>query len=98
MYSSNNPNQENFSTPPDNASNFKATRKLFPQATHNSPTSSPYNSTPTASPNISNLPDANEVLSRPQRKRKPPTIFGESIPSDLIQKLKKKLRYKISFK
>ena len=90
MYSPNSPQQENFSTPPDNTSKFKATRKLFPQATHNSPTSSPYNPTSTASPNISNLPDANEVLSRPQRNRKAPTFFGEPIPSDLLHKLKKK--------
>ena len=67
MYSSNSPQQENFSTPPDNASKFKATRKLFPRATHNSLTSSPFNPILTASPNISNLPDANELLSRPQR-------------------------------
>ena len=53
MYSPNSPQQENFSSPPNNTSKFKATRKLFPQATHNSPTSSPYNPTPTASPNIS---------------------------------------------
>ena len=86
MYSPNSPQQENFSTPPDNTSKFKATRKLFLQATHNSPTSSLYNSTPTAS----NLPDANEVLSRPQRNREAPTFFGEPIPSDLLQKLKKK--------
>ena len=66
MYSPNSTQQENISTQPDNTSKFKATRKLFPQAKHNSPISSPYNSTPTASPNISNLPDANEVLSRPQ--------------------------------
>ena len=91
MYSPNSPQQENFSTPPpDNTSKFKATRKLFPQATHNSPTSSPYTPTPTASPNISNLPDANEILSRPQRNGKAPTFFGEPIPSDLIHKLKKK--------
>ena len=57
MYSPNSPQQENFSTPPDNTSKFQATRKLFPQETHNSPISSPYSSTPTASPNISNLPD-----------------------------------------
>ena len=80
MYSPNCPQQENFSSPPDNSSKFKATRKLFPQTSLNSPTSSPYNSTPTASPNISNLPDANEVLSRPQRNRKAPTFFGEPIP------------------
>ena len=90
MYSPNSPQQENFSTPPDNTSKFKAKCKLFPQASHNSPTSSPHNSTPTASPNVSNLPDANEVLSRPQRNRKAPTFFGEPIPSDLIQKLKEK--------
>ena len=52
MYSPNSPQQENFSTPPHNTSKFKATSKLFPQATHNSPTSLPYNSTPTASPNF----------------------------------------------
>ena len=90
MYSPNRPQQENFSTPPDNTSKFKATRKLFPQATRNSPKSSPYNPTPTASPNTSYLPDANEVLSRPQRNRKAPTFFGEPIPSDLLHKLKKK--------
>ena len=67
MYSPNSPQQENFSSPPDNASKVKATRQLFPQAARNSPTPSPYNSTPTASPKMSNLPDANEVLSRPQR-------------------------------
>ena len=89
MYSPNSPQQENFSTPPDHTSKFKATRKLFPQAMHNSPTSH-YNPTPKASPNISNLPDANEVLSRPQRNRKAPTFFGEPIPSDLLHKLKKK--------
>ena len=65
MFSTNSPQQENFSTPPDNANKFIATRILFPLATH-SLTSSPYNSTPTTSPNISNLPDANEVLDRPQ--------------------------------
>ena len=70
MYSPNSPQQENFSSPPDNTIKFKATRKLFPQASHKSPTSSPYNSTPTASPIISNLPYANEVLSRPQCNRK----------------------------
>ena len=89
MYSTNSPQQENFSTPPDNANKFIVTRKLFPQATH-SPTSSPYNSTPTTSPNISNLPDANEVLNRPQLNRKPPTFFGEPILSELLHKLKKK--------
>ena len=90
MYSPNSPQQENFSTPPENTNKFKATRKLFPQASHNSPTSSPHNSTPTASTNISNLPEANEVLSRPQRNRKAPKFFGEPIPSDLPHKLKKK--------
>ena len=90
MYSHNSPVQENFSTPPDIASKVKTTRQLFPQAVHNSPISPPYNSTPTASPNISNFPHANEVLSRPQRNRKAPTFFGEPIPSDLIQKLKEK--------
>ena len=79
-----------FLHPPNNTSKYKATRKLFPQATPNSPTSSSYNPTPTASPNISNLPDANEVMSRPQRNRKAPTLFGEPIPSDLIHKFKKK--------
>ena len=38
MYSPNSPQQEKFSTPSDNTSKFKATRKLFPQATHSSPT------------------------------------------------------------
>ena len=38
MYSPNSLQKENFSTPPDNTSKFKATRKLFLQATHNSPT------------------------------------------------------------
>ena len=90
MYSPNSPQQENFSNPTDTTSKFKATRQLFPQASHNSPTSSPYISNPTASPNISNLPDANEVLSRTRRNRKALTFFGEPIPSDLIQKLKKK--------
>ena len=90
MYSPNSRQQENFSTPPDNTSKFKATRKLFTQETHNSPTPSPYNSTPTASPNISNLPDANEILSRPPRNRKAPTFFGEPIPSYLLHKLRKK--------
>ena len=33
---------------------------------------------------------ANEVLSRPQRNKKPPTFFGEPFPSDLIHSLKKK--------
>ena len=90
MYSHNSPQQEKLSTPPDNTSKFKATRKLFPRALHHSPTSSLYNSTPTALPNVSNLPDANEALSRPQRNRKAPTFFGEPIPSDLLHKLKKK--------
>ena len=90
MYSPNGPQQENFSCPPDNTSKFEATRKFIPQASHNSPTSSPYNSTPTELPNMSNLPYANEVLCRPQRNRKAPTFFGEPIPSDLIHKLKKK--------
>ena len=72
MYSPIRAEQENFSTRPHNASKFIATRKSFLQATHHTATSSPYNSTPTVSPNISNLPDANEVLSRPQRNRKPP--------------------------
>ena len=90
MYSPNSPQQENFSTPPDNNSKFKATRKLFPHATHNSPITSHYNPSPTPSPNVSNLPDANEVLSRPQRNRKAPIFFGEPIPSDLLHKLKKK--------
>ena len=90
MFSPNSPQQEIFSTPPDNTSKFKATRKLFPQASHNSPTPSPHKSTPTASPNVSNLPDANEVLSRPQRNRKAPPFFGEPIPSDLVHKLKTK--------
>ena len=67
MYSSNSPQQENFSTPPNIASKFKATRKLFPRAMHNSLSSSPFNPILTASPNIDNLPDANELLSRPQR-------------------------------
>ena len=88
MYSSNSPQQENFATPPDNTSKFKATRKLFPQATHNSSTSH-YNSTPTASPNISNLRDANEVMRRPESNGKAPTFFDEPIPSNLINKLKK---------
>ena len=90
MYSPNSPEQENFSSPPDKASEVKATRQLFPELAHNSPISSPHNSTPTAPPNISNLPDANEILSRPQRNRKASTFFGEPIPSDLIHKLKKK--------
>ena len=90
LYSPNSPQQENISTLPDKTSKFKATRKLVPKETHNSPTSSPHNSTPTASPNVSKLPDANEVLSRPQRNRKAPTFFGEPIPSDLLHKLKKK--------
>ena len=90
MYSTNSPQQEYISTPSDNTKKFKATRKLLPQASHNSSTSSPHNSTTTASPNVSNLPDANEVLSRPQRNRKAPTFFGEPIPSNLIHKLKKK--------
>ena len=76
MYSSNSRQQENFSIPTDNTSKFKTTRKLFPQETHNSPTSSPYNSTPTASPNISNLPDTNEVLSRPERNKKAPSLVN----------------------
>ena len=50
MYSPNSPQQEYISTPPDNTSKFKATCKLFPQASHNSPTSSAHNSTPTTSP------------------------------------------------
>ena len=90
IYSPNSPERENFSSPPDNASRVKTTRQLFPQLAHNSPTSSPHNSTPTASPNISNLPDANGVLSRSQRNRRAPTFFGEPIPSDLIHKIKKK--------
>ena len=90
MYSPNSPQQENFSTPPDNTSKFKATRKLFPQATHNYPTLLPYNFTPTASPNISTLPNANEVLSRLQRYRKVPTFIGHTISSELTYKLKKK--------
>ena len=89
MYSPNSPQQESFSTPPDHTSKFKATGKLFPQSMHNNPTSH-YNPTPTASPNISNLPDANEVLSSPQRNRNAPTFFGEPIPSDLLHKLKEK--------
>ena len=89
MCSSNSPQQKNFSTPPDKVSKLKATHKLSPQATHYSPTSSPYNTTPTASHNISNLPDANEVLSRRQQNRKPPTFFGGPIPSDLIHKQNK---------
>ena len=96
MYSPNSAQQENFSNPPDNTSKFKAARKLFAKETHNSPTSSPYNFTPTASPKKSNLTDANEILSRPQRNRKAPTFFGEPIPSDLLHKLKKKYRHKIS--
>ena len=88
MYSPNNPKQEKFSTAPDNASKIKATRKLFPQATPDSAKSSHYDSTPTASTKISNLPDTNEVLSRPQRNKKAPKFFGESIPSDLPHKLK----------
>ena len=75
MYSPKSPQQEDFSIPPDNTSKFKATRKLFPQETHNSPTSSPHNSTFTASPNVFNLPDPNEVLRRPQRNRKAPTFL-----------------------
>ena len=84
MCSPNSQQQVNFSTPPDNTSKLKATRKLFPQASHSSPTSSPYVFTPMASPNLSNIPDGNEVLSRPQRNRRAPTLFGEPIPSDLI--------------
>ena len=45
-----------------------------------------YKTTFTASSNMFNLPDANEILFRPPRKRKPPTYFGEPIPSDLIHK------------
>ena len=89
MYSPSSPQQENFSTLPDNASKLKAKRKLFPQATHNSPTTSPFNTTPTASRNIFDLQDANELLSRPQLNRKAPIFFGEPITSGLLHKLKK---------
>ena len=89
MYSPNSPQQEKFSTPPANTSKFNATRIFFSQETHNSPISSPYNSTPTTSSNISNLPNANEIMSRPQRNRKAPTFFCEPIPSGLLHKLKK---------
>ena len=90
MYSPNSPQQENFSTLLDNTSKFEASRKLFPRATHNFSTLLPYNFTPTSSPNISTLPDANEVLSRLQRYRKVPTFFDQPIPSELIYKLKNK--------
>ena len=59
------------------------------QAKHNSLTST-YDSTDTASPIISKLPNANEVLRRPQSNGKPPTFFGEPVPSDLIHELNKK--------
>ena len=50
----------------------------------------PYNTSLTASPIISHLPDTNKVLSRTQRFRKPPLFFGEPIPFDLVHKLKRK--------
>ena len=86
-HSPNSPQQENFFTPLDNANEIRATRKLFHQTTQKCPLSSPCSSTPRAS-NKSNLLDAIEVLSRPQRNRKAPTFFGEPISSDLIYKLK----------
>ena len=57
------------------------------KTTYDSPTSSPYNATTTASTNTFNLSDPNEALSRHQRERKPVILYREPIPSYLIHKL-----------